>query len=167
MRRGLAAVCAVLILTTGCGGDDEEADGGRAVTDPASSAAASAQASTEGDAEDREKALMTAAQGYIDALLAGRLAGVLGYLDPKACDEEDETSYALTVGQISEVAEGAKMTITSVTVQGDRGGVRDYKLSDGAPDQLRRLVKASMAESKQYAWNYKDGEWYLAGPCED
>lgn len=155
----ICAAMAAALLLAGCGGGDDQAAGQPQV---ASGAAAAAT-------DDRAGQLKVAAQGYVDALLKGNIGGVVGYLDPEVCDDDDEASYALGIGQIKETAEGATMKILSVKLYDDgaRGGADQYELSKGAPDQLRRLIKSSMAESKTGAWNYRDGEWYLAGPCED
>lgn len=163
----LAVTAGLLLSGCGGGGDDEEpsaADIQGAVESPAASGSPAASAG-----DDREAQLLVANQGYVDALLAGKIAGVLGYLDPKVCDEDDETSYALGIGQIKDVADGATMKIVSVKLydKGARGGTDEYELSADAPDGLRRLIKSSMEGSKEGAWNYRDGEWYLAGPCED
>jgi hypothetical protein len=147
-----------LALLAGCGGgSDDKAD----TPAPASTTAPGPAAP-----DNRETALKVAAQGYVNSLLKGDVVGVTGYLDPKVCDDDDRTGYAFTVPQMKETAGGATMKITKVYVEGDRGGVEDYTLSGGAPDQLRRLIKSSFEGSKTYSWRYHDGEWYLAGPCE-
>lgn len=163
MKRAISTTAAALLALgalAGCGDDKKADQASTATTDQTQAPAAPSSG-------DKEAALKKAAQGYVDALLKGQLAGVVGYLDPKVCDDADAGEYAITVGQIKDVAEGATMKVTAVGTDGDTGGVTDYTLSDNAPDQLRRLVKASFAESKHFAWNYRDGEWYLAGPCED
>lgn len=162
MRRTttIAALTAGLLLTACGGGDDDEP------TAPGTAASEAPAASSSG-ADDREEALTVAAQGYVSALLKGNIAGVVGYLDPQVCDDADEGSYALSVGPIKENAEGATMKITSVYVEGDRGGVDGYELSKGAPDALRRSIKSSFGTERTYPWNYRGGEWYLAGPCKD
>lgn len=156
----VGALALTVTVLAGCGDDKKDST-------TTTAARATGPANQGGDSGDREAALKKAAQGYVDALLKDQFAGATGYLDPKVCDDGDQGSLALAAGQIHDVAEGATMTITAVKMDGDRGGVQDYTLSDNAPDQLRRLVKASMTESKQYAWSYRDGEWYLVGPCED
>lgn len=161
----LAAGAALMTagLLAGCGGGD---DSGAALAAPAA-AEQSTAVRPAAASDDREAKLKVAAQGYINAFMNGQVAGVLGYLDPEVCDDDDEASYVLTTGMVADVANGATMKITSVYVEGDRGGVEDQELSSNASDQLRRLVKAADSGGRKYSWNSRDGEGYLAKPCLD
>ena len=162
MRRMTTALAVALVLTTGCGGGDDE-DDQAARPSPAETAAPPAEAG-----DERVEALKVAGQGYSTALFKGQIAGIVGYFDPEVCDEADNGSAALAAGAISEAADGATMTITEVEVDGDRGRLTGYKLSDDASDGLRRLAKSAIEENPDdYPWVYRNGEWYLSGPCED
>lgn len=155
----MAAALAVAALA-GCGGGSENT-----AAAPAADGAGSAAANDDGAAE-KERALKIAAQGYMDAFMGGQVAGVLGYLDPEECDDEDEGEYAMAAAMLRDVVGDAKMKINSVYVEGDRGGVEDYELKN-ASDQLRRLIKSSAGDGRQHSWTYRSGEWYITKPCVD
>lgn len=149
MKRTITAALAALALAslTGCATAKSEA----AVAAPA--------ASPEPVASPAD-ALKTAIQGYTGAFLEGDVAGTLVYLHKDCASDEDRGSAALAVASAHNMAKGATMTIDSVQVDGMRGRVGDWHLSSGAPDALRRALKASAAEqAESMPWRLVDGEW--------
>ncbi len=161
MHFAFATATAVALLLSACGGADEDS---RTTDAPGISGG---ETSAPGRKAGPEAALKVAAQGYVDALMSGDFAGVTGYLDPKACDDKDKGAMVVGVGAISKTAKGATMKVTDVYVEGDRGGVEAFELSDDASDALRRPVKSSFSGERMRSFYYDGDEWYLRGPCED
>jgi hypothetical protein len=145
-----ATILAATVALAGCGGSDDEP----ATAEPAKTA-------------DREAALKTAIEGYANAQLAGDIAGVTGYLNPDRCTEDDKGTAAMAAGIMKDTAKGAKITITAVKIEGDRGTIGSYELSKGAPDALRRILKSADTDNKgRMGWAWVDGEWYFDGICD-
>jgi hypothetical protein len=113
---------------------------------------------------DMEAKLLTTVNGYVNAFASGQIAGILGYLDA-SCTDSDISEIALGASQMSSIAAGARITFTSVVVQGDRGSSGDYELSPGAPDALRRLMLELNNGIRTFPWNWMGGEWYYKGDC--
>lgn len=157
-----AAVAAALTLLTGCGGSNT--DQAAAAEQPAAT-----QAPKPTSDSDKKALLARAAQGYTDAVLSGDGAGATSYSHPTICDDADNGELILAAGFMKDTAKGATMRITEVYLNGaERGGVKSWELSDGAPDALRRLAEQGAKDSNPGGtWRWVDGEWYLAGPCED
>lgn len=142
---------ALLAALAGCGGGDNNEP---ATAEPAKTA-------------DREAALKTAIEGYANAQLAGDIAGVTGYLNPDRCTEDDKGAASMAAGIMKDTAKGAKITITAVKIEGDRGTIGSYELSKGAPDALRRILKSADTDNKgRMGWAWVDGEWYFDGICD-
>lgn len=124
MKRALSGVTAAVLLTglTGCGGAASESE---AAPSPEAIAVAPTPQATPTPASDARKraALTKAAQGYSNAYFAGDATGMGGYLHPTLCDDQDREDAEPDGARMQATAKGATTKITSVYVEGDRGGV--------------------------------------------
>lgn len=146
-----AGVLALAAVLGGCGGDGDDALAGPVATSPA---------------DPKSEALKVAIQGYIDALLKGNSAAVIGYLDPRRCDDDDEAVYAAGARRVGQMARGgAKIEILTVKLygNGNRGGPETVEVSKSTPDALRELTR----DVRHPSWIFRDGEWYLTGDCQE
>ena len=172
-------VVAALVATAGglagCGRSHSPDEGGGAAA-PAPNASGTPQAAAPAapvappgsgapvPAADREAALRTAVEGYTNALLAANAPGMSGYFD-RSCTPSDIATTVYAAREVKVVAKGATVKVTGVVVHGDRGQMTTYELSPGAPDALRRMLKAAQETEDADPWRYVDGEWYFTGVC--
>lgn len=155
MKRIIVAAVAAAALSSlsGCAA---------AHTDTAAAAPISTPTPSATPAATPADTLKTAIQGYSNAFLAGDTPGFLAYLHSDCSSHADQGGAVLAAASVHKMAAGATMTVDSVVVDGTRGRVGDWHLSTGAPDALRRALKASAtASAKSMPWRYVGGEWYF------
>lgn len=115
--------------------------------------------------DDRGQALKNAAEGYTNALIAKNYALASQYLHPD-CTEEEENEFIGYGMMFGPDGGGATIRANSVEIRGDRGSVTDITLSEGAPDQIRRMLSGAISDDdRTFPWYHVNGEWYFAGPC--
>ncbi len=121
----------------------------------------------ESDVKPTKTGLVSAAEGYLNALLGGDVDDLLSYLDP-SCHGADP-GFALAARWARQLSDGATVEVEEVELRGKRGSVTDLALDGvygGAEDAVRRLITDETAEGEQaFPWRFTAGEWYFKGEC--
>lgn len=119
-------------------------------------------------APDPAATLLVAVNGYTAALLAGDGPGVGAYVAPACAAQRGEA--VLAAGMLAKSAAGARMTYTTVRVDGAHGRGDAYTLA-GAGDAFTRLVgqaetATAARDAAAWPWRYADGTWaYHPASC--
>lgn len=140
-----AAVMAVALTASACGGSDE---GGAGDAAPASESSAVSESPTPTEASPGEDELEAAYRSYIEAFLTGDGATAYQLLSQRCRDSEPLSEFAAVAESAAELYGKVDYTIESVTVDGDTGKV-------DATYAAEALNSGGGSE-----WVYEDGGWH-------
>lgn len=112
----------------------------------------------------RTERLLETANVYAGNVLSGDDAAVSAQFDPLLCNSDEQQAMLQAADRVRLAAEGARMKVRSVVVNGAEGMASDYEFSAGASPDLRQLAEG-MDTYAAWPWRWRDGRWWFAGAC--
>ncbi len=113
----------------------------------------------------KQTGLLTAANAYTDALVAGNGDAAASYLDPKACQGRDLAGARQLAAFLSQKAPGATVRVTAVDVSGDDGNVTGYEFSSGVPQDVQAVIEQGYTSGGDFSWHLRGQKWVFDAEC--
>ena len=143
-----AMVVLLLLLLTTRGGGSSERPGTSTLSDG-----------------DKKSTLVTTANSYMAALVSGKGAEAVTFLDRTRCTDIDRNNVKKLAQFLAQDAKGATVTVSSVEVDGDDGNVKDYTVSAGAPEAFRAAIEQGYTTGGEFSWHLQNNRWVFDSEC--